>query len=67
MKKPSKKRVIKKYITREEYEKANIAFLFAIERAIKFHRENTFDPYNIGTSVSVALGEVRDAFKAYVF
>ncbi len=44
-----------------------LVFIQALDRAIKFHRNNTSDPYNVGNAVIVSLQEVRDAFKAYLF
>ena len=45
---------------------ANRCFTDALGRAINFHRNNANDPHNVGTAVSVALAEVRDAFIAYI-
>ena len=51
---------------RREIQRNNIAFLYALERSIKFHRDNVNDPHGIGQAVMVALTEVRDCFKAYI-
>jgi hypothetical protein len=71
MKKTSaKKRTIaapKGYVLRRDVQRDHQAFLFAMDRAIEFHRTNTNDPHNVGTAVMVALTEVRDCFKAYIY
>lgn len=54
-------------ITREELFKNQCDFLAAIERSIEFHRTNPDDPHNVGTAVVVALTEIRDCYKAYMF
>lgn len=58
---------VSEFITRKDVHANQVCFIYALDRAIKFHQTNTNDPHNIGNAVSVALTEVRDAFKAYMF
>ena len=54
------------FVRLKDVQIANLAFIYALDRAIRFHRTNTNDPHNVGNAVMVALAEVRDAFKAYI-
>lgn len=51
----------------EEMKLNHLVFVNALGRSIEFHRKNANDPHNVGNAVVVALTEVRDAFKAYMF
>lgn len=55
------------FIRRDEANRNHLAFLGALDRAIKFHSTNANDPHNVGNAVITAITEVRDAFKAYMF
>lgn len=55
------------FIRRDEVQRSQRVLLGALDRAIEFHRTNAKDPHNVGNAVMVALAEVRDAFKAYMF
>jgi hypothetical protein len=63
MKRGTKKKP--KFVLLEDQHASNTCFIYALDRAIKFHTHNPNDPHKVGNAVIAALTEVRDCFKAY--